>query len=406
MKNTINKGKTSNSSGITLIALVVTVIVLLILAGISIAMLSGDNGILKRATDAKENTGISQIQEQINLAYHSALVEGRGKVEKGTLETELTKEFPGSEISVTTDANDSSKWVVTVDGVSLTVPAGTGSTQAQVDPAVEYGYAENEGVVSATTLVKGDKIYYYYDANAQPIPFVVMYNNQNDGLQVISIDSVRDVILGYDDDDATKRDPKAIEAFANGAPLGYENNNFEKARWSYNHAIATLNGYAQEYLGAMAINARCPGTSEENIVLTEDDTNNMLITDGQYGHFTNYEGKFKNESINRTDFDALRSLGFIGNGGHMWWTARRIEEGSGYTPSGFALCDLNGNYARSICSIIAGRSADFSYWYEVTRYNNGYINGFRPIIKLKTSILVEKFGNIYDDRANEPEIIK
>ena len=39
-----------NNKGITLIALVVTIIVLLILAGVSIAMLSGQNGILNRAT--------------------------------------------------------------------------------------------------------------------------------------------------------------------------------------------------------------------------------------------------------------------------------------------------------------------------------------------------------------------
>ena len=43
-------------------------------------MLSGDNGILQKATTAKENTDNSQIQERINLAYHSALVDGKGKV--------------------------------------------------------------------------------------------------------------------------------------------------------------------------------------------------------------------------------------------------------------------------------------------------------------------------------------
>ena len=42
--------------GITLIALVITIIVLLILAGVSIATLTGDNGILTRANEAKENT--------------------------------------------------------------------------------------------------------------------------------------------------------------------------------------------------------------------------------------------------------------------------------------------------------------------------------------------------------------
>ncbi len=43
-----------NIRGITLIALVITIIVLLILAGVTIAALSGDNGILQRATEAKK----------------------------------------------------------------------------------------------------------------------------------------------------------------------------------------------------------------------------------------------------------------------------------------------------------------------------------------------------------------
>ena len=42
--------------GITLIALVITIIVLLLLAGISIAMLTGENGILTKANKAKEET--------------------------------------------------------------------------------------------------------------------------------------------------------------------------------------------------------------------------------------------------------------------------------------------------------------------------------------------------------------
>ena len=42
--------------GITLISLVVVIILILILAGISIAMLSGENGILKQSIQAKEET--------------------------------------------------------------------------------------------------------------------------------------------------------------------------------------------------------------------------------------------------------------------------------------------------------------------------------------------------------------
>ena len=51
-----SKREFKNQKGITLIALVITIVVLLILAGITIATLTGDNGIITRANDAKTNT--------------------------------------------------------------------------------------------------------------------------------------------------------------------------------------------------------------------------------------------------------------------------------------------------------------------------------------------------------------
>ena len=54
-------------SGITLIALVVTIVVLLILAGVSISMLGGENGIIKQAVEAKDRNKIEAIKEKINL---------------------------------------------------------------------------------------------------------------------------------------------------------------------------------------------------------------------------------------------------------------------------------------------------------------------------------------------------
>ena len=51
----------NTSNGITLIALVITIIVLLILAGVTIATLMGDNGILTKANDAKRETEIAKL---------------------------------------------------------------------------------------------------------------------------------------------------------------------------------------------------------------------------------------------------------------------------------------------------------------------------------------------------------
>ena len=56
--------KFRKNQGITLIALVITVIVLLILAGVTIAALSGDNGILQNAARAKEETEQAQKEEE------------------------------------------------------------------------------------------------------------------------------------------------------------------------------------------------------------------------------------------------------------------------------------------------------------------------------------------------------
>ncbi|MEE0768999.1 MAG: hypothetical protein UIT70_03910 [Clostridia bacterium] len=55
-------------SGITLIALVVTIVVLLILAGITISLVFSENGVIKKVQEANENTEISQVREQLELA--------------------------------------------------------------------------------------------------------------------------------------------------------------------------------------------------------------------------------------------------------------------------------------------------------------------------------------------------
>ena len=66
--------KTKEEKGITLIALVITIIVLLILASVSIAMLTGNNGILTQAKLAKENTQTAKEQEEKDLDKISSYI--------------------------------------------------------------------------------------------------------------------------------------------------------------------------------------------------------------------------------------------------------------------------------------------------------------------------------------------
>ena len=72
----MNKRKIRKENrGITLIALVITIIVLLILAGVAIATLTGDNGILNQAGNSKEATKKAQAEEEVNLALANLRIE-------------------------------------------------------------------------------------------------------------------------------------------------------------------------------------------------------------------------------------------------------------------------------------------------------------------------------------------
>ena len=76
--------KKLKEKGITLIALVITIIVLLILAGVSIAALSGQNGILTKAGEAKTKTELASIEEARALTQIEAATNTNGTIFKGT----------------------------------------------------------------------------------------------------------------------------------------------------------------------------------------------------------------------------------------------------------------------------------------------------------------------------------
>ena len=135
----INKNK-----GITLIALIITIIVLLILAGVSIAMLTGENGILTQAKKAKEETKEVAIEEEnritdyedyISKYTNGGYVESKGvnapvlgenmKLISYNVETKTWEENNSSSsydyvAGEETADNNKSKWAnakVTIDGV-------------------------------------------------------------------------------------------------------------------------------------------------------------------------------------------------------------------------------------------------------------------------------------------------
>ena len=86
------KLKTKEGKGITLIALAVTILILLILAGVTIATLTGENGIIKNAGNAKEQAEIDAEKEIIETSVVQAIGRSKwGDLDKDEFQNQLDK---------------------------------------------------------------------------------------------------------------------------------------------------------------------------------------------------------------------------------------------------------------------------------------------------------------------------
>ena len=80
MTNLNLKEKLNNKNGITLVALIITVIVLLILATVSIQVLTGDIGLITKTETAVQSNKDSQEEEKVKLAVSAAQLAGNGNI--------------------------------------------------------------------------------------------------------------------------------------------------------------------------------------------------------------------------------------------------------------------------------------------------------------------------------------
>ena len=144
--------KGRKEKGITLIALVITIIVLLILAGVVIATLTGDNGILGKAKTAKTTNDEEKAKEQIKIAVMGSY----GK--DGELNyDDLTKNL--GQIGIKELPKEASYPLeVTLDGVSATIKAN-----GEVNFTTSGGYTQTGDTITSPdgkTMKVGDYVDY------------------------------------------------------------------------------------------------------------------------------------------------------------------------------------------------------------------------------------------------------
>ena len=181
------KNKLRNKKGITLIALVITIIVLLILAGVSITMISSQDGILGKATTAKDTQKNATELERVKLAAQSALIDGQGTIDiadttgtaKGSLKKALIEEF-GSTSSLVTGYTAGK---VTIGEKQYSVK----STGAVAEIKVQWTLTTDSG---ETGLSVGDLItskkktteqFYVIGIDGDTVSLLSKYNLKSDG---------------------------------------------------------------------------------------------------------------------------------------------------------------------------------------------------------------------------------
>ena len=166
------KERGNGKNGITLIALVITIIVLLILAGVTIATLTGDNGILTKAQNAKTQNDKATAKEKVDLAIAASLDE-TGKINLGQLKTNLNNiDGINPKVGDITDSRFPLK--VTVDGVEVTIEKDSnGKYSTSVGESTGSSGGGNSGISKTESYIG-----YYADVDDDGTIDGVIYADQ------------------------------------------------------------------------------------------------------------------------------------------------------------------------------------------------------------------------------------
>ena len=156
----INKKR---NSGITLIALVITIIVLLILAGVTVATLTGDNGLLNKAGEAKNASEQANLEEEVKLA----LIEGQTDKyfnSNSNMEEKLKaifeKSYGQGNIDVTKAGKNYKVKVKNTKTAYRIKPDGTVEKYEEMDPTPVYARLDDDGILYLrATQLQGYNLY-------------------------------------------------------------------------------------------------------------------------------------------------------------------------------------------------------------------------------------------------------
>ena len=207
------KNKLRNRRGITLIALVITIIVLLILAGISISMISSQDGVLNKATTAKETQEQVVEEETVNLALQAAMMNENGEIDYDNIDKYLFEaegdknarviKYNGRNYLVSDDGTSKQvAWYVTINSEGrYVVTNGKNETEkVEIPLATTINYDPYTGVDSSKLTVttetkktgKAAQTYTIANNEAQKLIWQVLGTDDDGNILIMPTRSVTD----------------------------------------------------------------------------------------------------------------------------------------------------------------------------------------------------------------------
>ena len=396
--------------GITLIALVITIIVLLILAGVSIAMLTGQNGILTQAQNAKTTTDNKSAEEKVKLAVMAARKQSEdASLDLEKLTTEVTTNYGGQVEGGTFLAT------VTIDGKSFTV-SSTGEVTATGDstpnppvPTPTDGIsAKNIADMDDKTNIYGATVTNYIPATTTDVNWKIFYAD-DDNIYLIADNYVEKTNLPNSTNGTTATANKPNDGNSSYARVAYFTNILGDYAGSARITDSRLKALNNDYFNTKGFSS----------------TNNNMKSVAYMMDTTAWNSKFK-DTNNKADYviggPSVELLFKSYNAKYKTAFESQAVESSDKRNTGYQIrktsSDSWANYVSSMLStsdplyVITAQSNALAYWlaspsandadFVLSAYYYGGVgdsdyrydsSGFRPLVCLQSGVKLQKVSD-------------
>ena len=285
MKSFINKNK-----GITLIALIITILVMLILAVVSISAVVGDNGVMTRAEKSQDEQKCATITDHRDLWWSNLKVANFGENTSVQTLDELVEDLKVNGVITEEDKQEILE---------------TGELKFDsIDKSVVFYEVRNR---------QGE--YVQYDGKLWIILYDDVYTEGAFGLQMVAEEPFgKEINLGNMDETV----PAEIEGKIN------------KAIYSYNHSIERLNKECDKLVkdSGIILDVRSIGTNPILNKKNESGTENFYSNYLDEWEKSEYNNKIRISYVKTSDGNALTDIKYGANEKDFWYAFNRTDVGT------------------------------------------------------------------------------